>query len=194
MFSLRKLAAYAWGTVVHPRRTFEEIARESSLAYSVSAMVAFGLLYSALALLIYAQGHRPSLPILISVAPERFYLVEAVYLLPLTLQLWILFSALCHLFAGPTRGSFNAALSVLGFANAVPGIAAFWLPDFVSSVVLGTILTVPMAVYGSVWFVWLVWLSGIGLKATHGVAVSRGALVALAAFLVHVSIGVFFIR
>lgn len=194
MFSLRKLWLYSWGTIVRPTKTLEEIARDASLVYSAASMVAFGVLYSALSLVIYLQGHRPSLPILLAVPPDRFYLVEALYLTPLTLQLWILFSALCHLMAGRNRGSFDAALSVLGFANSMPSIVAFWLPDFVSSVAFGRILTVPMAIYGTIWFVWFIWLSGIGLKVTHRLPLWKGVLVALAAFFVHFSIGVFFIR
>jgi hypothetical protein len=194
MISLRKLWAYSWGTIVHPARTFEEIAADGSLAYSAVLMVVFGLLYSAIALIAYLQGHQPSLPILISVPPEKFYLVEAVYLTPLTLQLWLLFSALCHLFVGHRRGSFDAALAVLGFSNAIPNIVAFWLPDFVSSIVFGKILAIPMAIYGTAWFVWLIWLSGVGLTVTHRIPMWKGVLIAVAAFFAHFSIGFFFIR
>jgi len=194
MFSLRKLWSYSWGTIVHPTKTFEEIATEGSLVYSAVLMVAFGVLYSIVALIAYLQGHQPSLPILIAVRPEKFYLVEAIYLTPFTLQFWLLFSALCHLFSGRKRGSFDTALAVLGFSNAIPNIVAFWLPDFISSVVFGQIFTVPMAIYGTVWFVWLIWLSGIGLKVTHHIPTWKGVLIALAAFLIHFSIGFFFIR
>jgi hypothetical protein len=157
-------------------------------------MVAFGVLYSFIALIAYPQGHQPSLPIPIAVRPGKFYLVEAIYLLPFTLQFRLLFSALCHLFSGRHRGTFEAALAVLGFSNAIPNIVAFWLSDFVSSVVFGRIFPVPMAIYGTAWFAWFFYLSGIGLKVTHQLPVWKGVPVALVAFLVHFSIGFFFIR
>ena len=193
-FSLRRLWSYSWGTIVHPTVTFQEIAATTRLLYPTVVMLAFGVLYSALAMIAYLQGHQPSLPILIAIPAERFYLAEAIYLTPLTLQLWLLFSALCHAFAGHGRGSFDSALAVLGFSNAIPNIVAFWLPDFVSSIVFGRILTIPMAIYGTVWLVWLVWLSAMGLKVTHRLPTWKGVVVAASAFAVHLTIGVFFIR
>lgn len=193
MFSLRRYWTLSWGTIIHPTRTFENIVTDGSLVYSTVVMVLFGLLYSLLALLIYLRGQTPSLPILIAVTPEKFYLVESIYLTPFTLQLWLLFSALCHLFAGRKRGNFDATLAVMGFSNGIPNIVMFWIPDFVSFVVFGKILALPVAIYGSLWLIWLVWLSGIGLKVTHKIPLWKGVLVALIAFLVHFTIGFFFI-
>jgi hypothetical protein len=194
MLSLRKLWAHSWGTIVHPTRTFEAIVADGSLVYSTVVMVLFGLLYSLLCLLIYARGQTPSLPILIAVPPEKFYLGEAIYFIPFTLQFWVLFSALCHLFAGRKRGNFDATFAVMGFSNAIPNIVMFWIPDFISFVTFGDILTVPVAIYGSLWLIWLVWLSGIGLKVTHKIPLWKGVSVALIAFLLHLTIGFFFIR
>ena len=194
MFSLRKLWTYSWGTIIHPTETFETMATDDSLVYSTVAMVLFGLLYSLMALLIYLTGQTPSLPILITVPRERFYLAEAIYLLPFTLQFWVLFTGLCHLFAGYKRGSFDSALAVLGFASAIPNLVMFWLPDFLSFVAFGRILNSLIPIYGIAWFVWLVWLSGIGLKVTHHISTWKGIFIALVAWLIHFTIGFFFIR
>src|SRR3972149_594402 len=134
MFSLRKLWSYSWGTIAHPTKTCEEIAAEGSLVYSAVLMVAFGVLYSIVALIAYLQGHQPSLPILIAVRPEKFYLVEAIYLTPLPLQFWLLFSALCHLFSGGKARRVTAAHSSLVCARSIWGHRSGALPDFISSV------------------------------------------------------------
>ena len=194
MFSLHKLWSYSWGTIVRPTRTFETIAAEGSLVYPAIVMITYGLLYSLLSYLIYLAGQTPSLPILITVPPEKFYLAEAIYLLPFTLQFWVLFTGLCHLFAGRKCGSFDSALAVLGFASAIPNLVMFWLPDFLSFVAFGRILNTLVPIYGVAWFVWLVWLSGIGLKVTHHISTWKGVFIALVAWLVHFSIGFFFIR
>jgi hypothetical protein len=82
------------------------------------------------ALILYLHGGQPS-ALWLAMPSEMFYLWEAVYLTPLMMMLWILFSAVAHLVSGHQggRGCFETTLAVLGFAEAVPFTILFPVPD-----------------------------------------------------------------
>jgi hypothetical protein len=90
----------------------------------------FGLLYSVLALILYLHGGQPS-ALWLAIPSEMFYLWEPVYLTPLMMVLWILFSAVAHLVSGHQggRGCFETTLAVLGFAETVAFTILFLVPD-----------------------------------------------------------------
>ncbi len=126
----RFLARWA-GMFVRPRRTIENIAVSPDWGEGLAATSVFGGAYSLASLTAYLTGHRPLGPTPRFIPRERYYLWESLFLVPLTL-LWM------GLFAGLTRqsakrlggsGTTKADFEVLAFAQSMPMIAGFAVPD-----------------------------------------------------------------
>ena len=184
MFSIKKFWPYWWGTIVRPVPTFKQLASEVSLAYPFAAYFLFGLLYGLFALAgsFADPGHTPS-GILINFIPaNRYYLWEGLFMIPITMQIYLLFAALVHLFARLLggKGSFEAMLSVLGFTYSVPLLVLFWLPDVLLFSFFGSstqLTLVPF--YGTAAGFWTFIVSVIGVKLAGQLSFPRALLVTL---------------
>ncbi len=96
------------------------------------SLVVLGLCWAALLGLLAAGGHQPSFTKLLPVAPERYYAVAAVYVLPLVV-------VLAHLFAWVARAAAAVQLQLSEltrtWARAVAGL--FVVPDLLVYLVAG---------------------------------------------------------
>jgi hypothetical protein len=171
------------------------LTRESYLAYGL-----FPLLYAGSIFVGYQQGATPGLwrPWVSIIPFERYYLWEAVFLVPLSLQLWITFAAVAHLLAKAQhgRGAYESTLAVFAYTYSVPLIVLMWVPDQLQFLAFGVRIRGELvAIYGSAAGVWTLALCGLGLRAVHGLSTVRGLVTATAAgVLSYVPAGLLLIR
>jgi hypothetical protein len=103
-------------------------------------------------------------------------------MIPVILQIYLLFAALAHLFARLLggKGSFEATLSVLGFTYSVPLIALFWIPDVLLFSFFGSSIQLTLVpFYGTAAGLWTILVSVIGIKLAQQLSLPRSLLVAI---------------
>jgi hypothetical protein len=175
-----------WGTIVSPRETLQQLSEAGLSATSCIAYGLFPLLYSVSLLVAYQQGATPALwrPWVIIIPFERYYLWEAVFLVPLSFQLWITFAAVAHLLARAQHGegTYESTAAVFAYTYSVPLVVLMWLPDQLQFLAYGLETRGALvAVYGSAAGLWAVALSAMGLRIVHGLTVTRSLVTAAAA-------------
>ena len=184
MFSCKKFWHYWWGTIVRPVPTLKQLASERSLSYAFAAYFLFGLLYGLFALVGYfADPGHTARGILINFIPANtYYLWEGLFMIPITMQIYLLFAVLAHLFARLLggKGSFEATLSVLGFTYSVPLLVLFWLPDVLFFSFFGSSVQLTLVpFYGTAAGLWTLIVSIIGIIIAEQLSFPRALLVTL---------------
>lgn len=184
MFSFRKFWHYSWGIIVKPAYTLKQLAGEASLAYAFAAYFLFGLLYGLFALVGYFYGHLAS-GILLNFIPARtYYLWEGIFMIPVTMQIYLLFAALAHLLSKLLggQGSFEGTLSVLGFTYSIPLIVLFWVPDVVFFFLFGRQVQLNFVpFYGTAAGLWTFILSLMGIRIAQQISLPRAFFVTIVA-------------
>jgi hypothetical protein len=175
-----------WGTIVSPRKTLQQLSQAGLTATSCMAYGLFPLLYSASVLVAYLHGATPALwkPWVSFIPFERYYLWEAVFLVPLSFQLWITFAAVAHLLARAQhgQGTYESTAAVFAYTYSVPLIVLMWLPDQLQFLTYGLqIRGALVAIYGSAAGVWMLVLSAMGLRIVHRLSTTRSLMTAAAA-------------
>ena len=146
-----------------------------------------GATWAALAALLAAGGHQPSMGRGLPVAAEDYYATAALYLAPLGIALTVLTAATAHAlsrFAGG-GGPWAASLGAIGAAYALPLWFAFVLPDFVVYLVAGhDAMGIAMRVSGPIAVVWVTVRTVQAIRAVHGIRRGRALAVAIGAAVV----------
>ena len=183
-FSFRKFLHYCWGIIIRPVPTLKQLAAEASLSYGFAAYFLFGLLYGLFSLVVYFCGHLPS-GVLVNFIPAKiYYLWEAIFMIPVTMQIYMLFAALAHLLAKlqSGQGSFEGTLSVLGFTYSIPLIVLFWVPDVVLFFLFGSRVQLNFVpFYGTAAGLWTFIVSLMGIKIAQQISQPRALFVTFVA-------------
>jgi hypothetical protein len=189
-----------WGTIVSPHKTFQQVSGAGLSAASYVAYGLFPLLYSVSVFVAYLHGATPALwrP-WVSVIPfERYYLWEAVFLIPLSFQLWITFAAVAHLLARAQhgQGTYESTAAVFSYTYSVPLVLLMWLPDQLQFLAYGLQIRGELvAIYGSAAGIWMLVLSAMGLRIVHRLSATRSlTTTAVAAALSYAPAGLLLIR
>jgi hypothetical protein len=132
----------------------QQISQEGLNARSFVAYGLFPLLYSVSLLVAYHQGATPKLwrPWVTVIPFEHYYLWEAVFLVPLSLQLWIAFAVMAHLLARCQggEGTYESTAAAFAYTYSVPLILLMWAPDQLQFLAFGLDLRGELvAIYGS---------------------------------------------
>jgi hypothetical protein len=189
-----------WGTIVSPHRTLQQLSQAGLKATSCIAYGLFPLSYSVSLLVAYQRGATPALwrPWVSIIPFERYYLWEAVFLVPLSFQLWITFAAVGHLLAKAQHGegTYESTAAVFAYTYSVPLVVLMWLPDQLQFLAYGLETRgVLVAIYGSAAGMWVLVLSAMGLRIVHRLSATRSLLTAAAAAaLSYVPAGLLLIR
>jgi len=121
-----------------------------------------------------------------------------VFLVPLSLQLWITFAAVAHLLARAQHGggTFERTAAVFAYTYSVPLIVLMWVPDQLQFLAYGLETRGELvAIYGSAAGLWVLVLSAVGLRIVHGLSVTRSLVTAaVAVALSYVPAGLLLIR
>lgn len=184
MFSFRKFWLYCWGIVFKPVPTLKQLAEEVDLSYAFAAYFLFGLLYGLFSLVGYFYGHLPSGILLNFIPAKTYYLWEAIFMIPVTMQIYMLFAALAHLLSKLLngQGSFESTLSVLGFTYSIPLIILFWVPDVVLFFLFSRQVQLNFVpFYGTAAGLWTFIISLMGIGIAQQISLPRALFVTIIA-------------
>jgi hypothetical protein len=129
---MRRFVRYFRGTVVTPRKTFQQIASEKSILVGLTPVITFGFLAAITYFVSYLYGASVTMEEvaagmfgaepLIPIPKETYRLWESIFILPMYLTAWILLALFARLASKEFGGnrSFRENLNVLGFAYFVP--------------------------------------------------------------------------
>jgi hypothetical protein len=138
-----KFWSYLGGTVIRPRRTFNQLLNNSNhLLYGFGAILLIGVLYTLTLIGLAVTNTKIFTPAWIAIPPEKYYFYEIFFAIPVLLLTWILAAGLVQLisksFKG--RGNFEGSLAVLGFALTIPMFVT-WIPETIGTILFlcGTI-------------------------------------------------------
>lgn len=172
-----------------PRRTMETLAEAPSRQGAAGAL-ALGVGWAGFSLLLYVGGHAPSVT-LVPIGPERYYLAQAGFAIPLWLMLWVVagrVSAVAATALGGARRPWPGA--VMGYALASPMIALFLLPDIAVYLVAGHDgLGAAMKYYAPVAPLTAWALATVGLARRYELSRGRAVLAAFAGLLAQALVG-----
>jgi len=172
-----------WGTIVSPSVTLQKLNERGLTGRSFLAYGLFPLLYSVSIFIGYCRGATPSIwkPWVSIISFERYYLWEAVFLVPLSVQLWLTFAAVAHLLAKAQggKGTFENTAALFAYTYSVPLVVLLWWPDQLQSLAYGLEIRPGLvAFYGSAAGIWTLVLSAAGLKVAHGLSAPKSLVTA----------------
>jgi hypothetical protein len=176
---------------VTPGRLFERLAANPSAGPGAWAILVAGAVWALLSLALATAGWAPSVT-LVPIAPERYYLAQAGFVLPLLFAQWGLCSAVAlgvaRAFGG--TGSGSATASTMGFALAAPLLGLFLLPDLLVYGLLGfdalaglIRITAPLA------FVATLALATMAVRVVHHLSAPKAFVAAVAGVLAQAAMG-----
>ena len=192
----QRLAASFVEVLVRPGSALRTLARDPSARSGASAIALLGIAWSALLILLWSGGHAPSV-VLLPIAPDSYYVVQALLMLPVLTGLWWIHAEVAHRLcrAAGGSGAEGGVRTALGFTYAAPMLVAHVLPELVAYVAGGFEL---MATVGRVSLplaaLWVWALSAAALRVAHGVKLPVAIGAALAGLLLQAAAGGLVIR
>ncbi len=193
----------------HPGRAMRALAAEPrGLRSGVRVLLAAGALYALISLGLAAAGAIPSVPPLLALASENYYLLQALFVLPALLLAWLAAGGTACLLSRRGQGSYESLLAALAPALAlpllVPGFFAAALAVFLAlggrqkdimdlTAAPGLEQVVAMG-YPVLAAAWLLALTMIAVRSARRIGRLRAAAAGLAAGLVMLSVLAVFVR
>ena len=176
-------------TLWRPRRTMEILAEAPSRRGAAGAL-ALGAVWAGFSGLLHLGGHAPSVT-LVPIPPERYYLAQAGFAVPLWLALWAVAARVSGIAAtalGGARSPWPGA--VMGYALASPMIGLFLLPDILVYLVAGhDALGAAMKYYAPIAPLAAWALATVGLERRFELSRGRAVLAAFAGLLAQALLG-----
>lgn len=193
----------------HPGRAMRALAAEPrGLRSGARALLAIGALYAMISLGLAAAGALPAVPPLLALASENYYILQALFILPVLLLSWLAAGGTAYLLSRRGQGSYESLLAALAPALALPlllpGFFAAALAVFLAlggrqkdimdlTAAPGIEQVVAMG-YPILAAVWLVLLTIIAVRSARRIGRLRAAAAGLAAGLVMLSVLALFVR
>jgi hypothetical protein len=151
--------------------------------------------YTVAIAVLHAAGARITIPAWVPIPEDRYYLVEALYIGPLTVVLWLAAGHVAHRMAHRVggRGTARSTQGLIALAIAVPSLATL-LPDLVTGLLFltgalpqdewlemtsGGFWQVVVIGYLSLYLVGIVALFPVAVRASEGVSRRAAVLVGL---------------
>lgn len=184
------------GVLFGPGRTLPLLAQDPSARSGAAAMALLGIGWTTLLLLLWAGGHGPSFSLL-PIARNDYYLVQALFMLPLLTALWWIHAEIAHRIcrAAGGVGPASGVRTALGFAYAAPMLFAHVLPELAAYLSAGFDA---MALVGrfslGLAALWVWALSAAALRVAHGVGLGVAVGASFAGLLVQAILGGVFLR
>jgi hypothetical protein len=184
---------------LRPRVEASDIARHlsrSGIALGAGAVAIAGLCWALFSGWLAHRGHAPSHAAL-GIAPERFYALQAVFVIPLLELQWLLCAAITvrMLRAFGVRAAWTITANALAFALALPLVGMVLVPDLVVYAVLGfeslgklVRWTAPLCMLGAIMTATLL------LQKVHPVTTTRAAVAATLGVIGQALLGGVFLR
>ncbi len=201
---IRRVLHYFSRFIVSPGAASEEIARDQSgLRAGLWWVVIFCLCYSGTVLLLYLLGWAPGLQPLLTIPPERWYLVQTFTTLPIGLAGFLAYSGLAYLLGKWVQGvgSFDQTVASQAFTIHIPTFIFMWIPDtFVIPIVVAPGAALPWPAWletlrvFAIPFTWMFIISTVALSRVHRIAWWKSLIIVVVAFIPTAGIMAVFIR
>lgn len=157
--------------LLRPGPTLRVLAADPSARSGASAVAVLGIAWSALLIALWSGGHAPSF-VLLPIAREHYYALQALAMLPVLTALWWLCSEIAHRICARAGGSGSegGVRTALGFAYAAPMLLAHILPELAAYAAGGfDVMAHVGRVSLGVAALWVWCLSAAALRIAHGV-------------------------
>ncbi len=176
-----------FGALIAPRATFAAMA-DAAPREGAPPVIAAGLGWAALALVLAANGEAPSRP-----APfidgEVHYLAQAIFVVPLFAISWLVYGAVAGRIAGGTT------YAPLGYAYGVPLLVTWALPDAIALGTLGFDALAPLVrVVAPLTAVYTVALGAVAVRAATRCSVGRAVGASLGGAIAQALVGAWALR
>jgi hypothetical protein len=129
---LRRVFRYTIKFIIRPGVAAEEIAADKLGARAGAWwMLLFGIGYSITALICYLQNRVPADPLYLNIPPEKWYLLQALYTIPIGFAGVMTISGLAHIMgnAAGGKGTFDGIFAALAFTLHIPVVIFMWIPE-----------------------------------------------------------------
>jgi len=121
---------YAAATAVCPRKAMQRLAGEAHPARAAAGAVGFvGVLYAGASIALAACGAVPLTSVVLDIAPENYYVWQAIFALPFAFLAWAAAACLVLLIVKKEKGrkAFQTFAGLAGIAAAATLLVA-WIP------------------------------------------------------------------
>lgn len=193
----------------HPGKAMRALAAEPrGLRSGARAVLVAGGLYALISIGLAAAGALPAAPPLLDLASENYYLLQALFVLPVLLLAWLAAGGTAYLLSRGGQGSYESLLAAMAPALAlpllVPGFFAAALAVFLAlggrqkdimdlTAAPGIEQAVAMG-YPILAAAWLLLMTMMAVRSARRIGRLRAAAVGLAAGLVVLSFLAVFVR
>lgn len=189
------LLGHVIGTLARPRRTMAALARQPKARPGASAIALLGIFWTALSVLLWNAGRVPRF-VLLPVPPDLYYLIQALFVLPLVTALWWLHAGVAHALCRLAKGDGEepGVRAALGFAYAVPMLVhvlvelGVYLALGFEGLAVVARFSMPIAA------LWVWALSALALRVAHRVSVPVAAGAAFAGLVLQALLGALVLR
>ncbi len=181
--------------LVRPAKVGEQVRQAPARADGAVAVAQLGAVWAAFCAALFAGGHSPSFSLL-PIAVGRYYLWQALFVIPLTLALWWVMCTVAARVAGANTAERKAAtFAALGYAYAGPLIIAFLLVDIAIYAMLGfAAMGRLIRFYAPIAPLWAVVAGTLCLRAALSLNTGRALAAVVSGMLVQALIGGVFLR
>jgi hypothetical protein len=186
--------AIAWRRLVtvlfRPSAVAEEIRAAPASRDGAVAVAQLGVVWAVFCAALFAAGHGPSFSLL-PIPKGTYYAAQAVFVVPLTLALWWLMSAIAARVAGAKDASGRAmTFAALGYAYAAPLIFVFLLVDVILYASMGfDALGRYIRFYAPIAPLWAVVAGTLVLRRALGISTARALLATAAGMIAQALLG-----
>ncbi len=128
----KQFVAYAWGTLIRPRATFEKLLSDpAALAYGTMAVLAVGACYTISQFIGYLNGFGACTLPFLPISAKDYYYYQTFFTLPVFLLTTLVYAAVAQFlsafFAG--KGKFEECVAMAGFGLYVTIVPLMLVPE-----------------------------------------------------------------
>ena len=176
------------GTIISPRKIFEQLQKESAW-FGFSSVLLYGLLYVITEIFLVINHLWPTMAPFLPISEESYYFWQLFFTIPVCLFGWLILGGIAYLLVAKllkASGSLRNYLNILGFSFYVPCIITMWLPETLvvmirpdvwgNPSVLGPFWDWFSQVYLWVGFAWAFVLSVLAVKQVGKISSPRSVL------------------
>ena len=194
---MTKFLKYTFGTLISPRKTFNELLQDPDRFNHGTAVTIFvGILYTITVISGYLNGFGAIVKPWIPLSPKDYYYYEIFFCLPLFILLTLVCAAVIQFLSIFLKGNgtFEDCIALCGFSLWIPILPLMWFPETINMIffpdlrtqALGGIFGIPgwldaARIYIDV--LWMLILTIIAIKLIQRISWPKAVFVGLTAFI-----------
>lgn len=197
----KRFASYMWGTLVHPRSTFQQLVTDpAALMFGTVAILLVGTLYTVATIIGYLNGFGACTLPWLPFDPKEYYYYMAFFTIPAFWLTTLVYCAVAQYFStfANGKGSFAQCVAIAGFGLQVTMIPLMLIPEMIyfifsihspiPSLELCGTLGLGVVMDNIRLFIAVLWqlvVVTIGLRVIHQFSSRKAILISLIAFSIY---------